>query len=188
MASSTFFKNNDYRSELFKLTDNEMAIFKINLPEGELQQLKDVARIDDPSSFSKDNPPEFKTKNVSMIVEIKGESKAFNEITFSLGGSSSRAYGKLGYNIKIRGKKNLYGRTQIKLRPDVKDATKLRSKLACDIHNRLGLPSISANYAVLYINKEYYGLYILMDNIKLSWIEAEFNDPKTTTLYKCKKI
>jgi len=72
MASSAFFKNNDHRAELFKLTDNEMAIFKINLPEGELQKLKEVAQVDDLFFLSKSDPPEFKTKNASMIVEIKG--------------------------------------------------------------------------------------------------------------------
>ena len=50
-----------------------------------------------------------------------------------------------GYNLKIRGKKDLYGRTQFKLRSDAHDATYLRSKLACDIHNRLSLDSGSAS-------------------------------------------
>jgi len=94
-------------------------------------------------------------------------------------------HGKLGYNIKIRGKKNLHGRTQIKLRADAREATFLRTKLATDIHNRLGVPSISSNYAMLYINGEYMGFYVLMDSIKKSWIEFEYGDVDTTSLYEC---
>ncbi|ORX79625.1 hypothetical protein BCR32DRAFT_205379, partial [Anaeromyces robustus] len=72
------------------------------------------------------------------------------------------------------------------IRPDSREATYLRSKLVCDMHNRLGLPSISANYATLYINDEYMGFYILMDSIKLPWIEDVYDDPDSTSLYKCK--
>jgi len=86
-----------------------------------------------------------------MIVELNNKSKEFNKINFSLGGSSSRTFAKQGFNIKIRGKDDLYGRNQFRLRPDSREATYLRSKLVCDMHNRLGLPSISAYYATLYI-------------------------------------
>jgi len=56
------------------------------------------------------------------------------------------------------------------------------------MHNRLGLPSISANYATLYINDEFMGFYVLMDSIKVSWIEYLFDDPNTTTLYQCNSV
>ncbi|ORX87587.1 putative cellulase, partial [Anaeromyces robustus] len=74
------------------------------------------------------------------------------------------------------------------LRPDAREATFLRSKLVCDMHNRLGLPSISANYAQLYVNDEYMGFYILLDSIKLSWVEFEYGDKDSTTLYQCKNM
>jgi len=124
-----------------------------------------------------------------FIYSLKYSSnKNFKKVTFSLGGSSSRMFGKQGYNLKIRGNDNLYGRTQFRLRPDAREATYLRSKLVCDMHNRLGLPSISANYATLYINDEYMGFYILMDAIKLSWVEYEYGDSDSTTLYQCKDM
>ncbi|OUM61117.1 hypothetical protein PIROE2DRAFT_12953 [Piromyces sp. E2] len=130
---------------------------------------------------------EFKTKKASMTVEINNEIKKFDKLTFKLGGNSARRFGKQGFNINIRGGDKLYGRSQFKLRADPSEATYLRSKLICDIHNRLGLPSISANYVTLYINEEYMGLYILMDAIKPSWTGYVFDDENTTTLYQCKK-
>ncbi|OUM62458.1 Non-catalytic module family DOC2 [Piromyces sp. E2] len=127
---------------------------------------------------------EFKTKNATLVVELKGKEKTFKKTTFSIGGGSSRGYGRPGYNLKIRGNKDLYGRSQFRLRPDAREATYIRSKLLCDIHNRFNIPSISANYVTLYINEEYMGLFILMDSIKLSWLEKEYNDVNSTTLYK----
>ena len=97
-------------------------------------------------------------------------------------------YGKSGYNIKIRGKQSLHGITQIKIRPDAREATFLRTKLASDILKRLGLPTISANYVTLYINNEYMGFYVLLDAIKKSWIESEYGDAKTTSLYECTSV
>jgi len=94
-------------------------------------------------------------------------------------------FGKQGYNIKIRGNEDLHGRTQIKLRSDSREATYLRTKLASDIHQRLGIPSISANYVNLYINNEFMGFYILEDTIKKSWIEYIYGDVDTTGLYEC---
>ncbi|ORX85030.1 hypothetical protein BCR32DRAFT_195355, partial [Anaeromyces robustus] len=71
------------------------------------------------------------------------------------------------------------------LRPDTVDPTLLRTKLVSDIHNRLGVPSLSANYITLYINDEYMGLYVLTDSFKLSWVEFEYGEKDTTSLYKC---
>jgi len=52
----------------------------------------------------------------------------------------------------------------------------MRTKIASDIHNCLGIPSVSANYVTLYINCEYMGLYIIMDVYKLSWVEYVYGE------------
>ncbi|ORX79628.1 hypothetical protein BCR32DRAFT_281236 [Anaeromyces robustus] len=191
------------RAEIFELTDNDVAIFRVTLPEEEFVTLKEegskglksvnVTELNNAERNNTQNSKvqgsqkdSFKTKNGTMTVEINGITKSYKKITFGLGGSSSRKYSKQGYNVKIRGNKDLYGRSQFKLRPDSREATYLRSKLVCDMHNRLGLPSISANFATLYINDEYMGFYILLDSIKLRWIEVVYDDPDSTSLYECK--
>jgi len=128
---------------------------------------------------------DFKTKNATMSVDINGEHKQFNEVTFSLGGISSRFLQKPGFNIKIRGGDSLYGLTQIRLRSDRNDPTILRTKLVTDIRNKLGLSSISANYANVYVNDDFLGFFVLRDAIKSSWIEFEFGEKDTKSLYKC---
>jgi len=128
----------------------------------------------------------YKIKDASMVVEINGTKKTFKKVTFTLGGSSSRIYGRQAFNLKIRGGKELYGRSQFRLRSDAREATYLRSKLTCDMHNRLGLNSISANYMELYVNDEYLGMYVIMDAPKVSWAELAFDDENTNNLYKCK--
>jgi len=92
---------------------------------------------------------------------------------------------KPNFNLKIRGKKNLFGRSQFKLRSDLTEPTFLRSKLNSDIHKKMGVTSILANYATLYINDEYMGLFVLTDAYKLPWIEQVYGEKDTTHLFKC---
>jgi len=132
-----------------------------------------------------ENENEFKTKNATMVVEINNEKKNFKKITFSLGGHYTRFYSKPGYNLKIRGGDELYGRRQFKLRGDATEPSYMRTKLVSDIRNRIGMPSLSANYATLYINDEYFGLFILTDAYKESWIEYVYGEKDTQQLYKC---
>jgi len=128
---------------------------------------------------------EFKTKNATLMVEINNEKKAFNKITFSLAGQYSRQFARPGFNLKIRGGNELYGRRQFKLRGDAFEPSYMRSKLVSDIRNRIGMASLSATYTTLYINDEYFGLYILTDVYKESWIEYVYGEKDTELLYKC---
>ncbi|OUM62898.1 hypothetical protein PIROE2DRAFT_10705 [Piromyces sp. E2] len=201
-ALSSFIEEGQ-RAKLFELTDNKISVFKITLPDEEYKTLIDscqyaneMLNVDFELKSEEDyekykelikEPEEFKTKNATLFVEINGEEKSFKKVTFSLGGSSARSRGRQGFNLKIRGDKDLYGRSQFRLRSDSYDATTIRSKLACDIHNRLGLVSISASYVSLYINDEYMGLYVLMDSPKVSWAKLAYNDENTTNMYKCKE-
>jgi hypothetical protein len=131
------------------------------------------------------NNHDFKTKNGQLTVEIAGKEKSFDKITFSLSGQYSRYLQKPNFNLKIRGGKDLFGRSQFKLRSDYTEPTFLRSKLTSDMHKLLGLPSILANYATLYINDEYMGLFVLTDSYKKSWVEFVYGEEDTTNLYKC---
>jgi len=127
----------------------------------------------------------FKIKNSSLKVEINGEQKIFDKVTFTLTGHNSVLYPKPGFNIKIRDGKDLYGCNQFKIRSDSSEPTFLRTKLMSDIHNHLGLPTVSSNYITLYINNEYMGLYTLNEAIKSSWIKSVYGEENTTSLYKC---
>jgi len=203
-----FFKEGN-RAKIFELMDNEIPNFRVTIPDENFKELIENAQVDglqnitdfgnnidfgnntnssEGAQWGDENAygESYKIKNASLIVEINGEKKSFNKVTFTLGGSSSRMYGRQAFNLKIRGNKDLYGRSQFRIRPDAREATYLRSKLSCDIHNRLGLISISANYISLYVNDEYLGLYVIMDAPKLSWAELQYGDKDTTTIYKCK--
>ena len=196
---ATSYVENGKRAELFELLDVEVPSFRVTMSDEQFALLKIAMQskqlnmtevYDKMGGESGDiyNVIEFeKVKNATMVVEINGEEKEFNKVSFDIGGSSARTYGRQGFNLKIRDKKKtLYGRTQFRLRSDPRDATYLRSKLCCDILNRMDIPSISAGYIKLYVNDEYFGFYVFMDAPKLPWVEQVFDEKDTKNLYKCK--
>ncbi|OUM65011.1 hypothetical protein PIROE2DRAFT_8075 [Piromyces sp. E2] len=97
-----------------------------------------------------------------------------------------RSQDKVGFNLKFD--KKFLNRKSFKLRPDPGDSSRMRSKICCDILNRLGLPSIQGTYARLYMNNKFWGLYTLMDSLKTSWVKQTFNpsEKEVTTLIQCK--
>jgi len=129
---------------------------------------------------------EFETKDASLTFELDGEKTEIEKIKFSVGGRSTKAYSKLGYNINIK-KGKLFGTKQIRLRPEVVDPTLIREKLAYDLHRIVDLPTLSANYALLYVNDTFMGFYLMRDAYKSQWIEDIFNEKDTKHLYTCDK-
>jgi len=197
LASFSFVEDGK-RPELFEIMDTEVPTFRVSMPAEKFVALKEALQYvaADFSGFNETIEEPLgnqlvdnfeKVKDATMVVEINGSEEEFSKVTFDIGGSSARAYGRQGFNLKIRDKKKtLYGRTQFRIRSDPRDATLLRSKLACDMLNRMGILSISAGYIKLYVNEEYFGFYVLMDAPKIPWVEQVFGEKDTTHLYQCK--
>jgi len=107
------------------------------------------------------------------------------KIKIKVGGRSTRNYSKLGYNINIKGKKDFHGVKQLRLRSEVVDPTFIRDKLGYDLYSLIDLPTLSANYAKLYFNDKYMGLFLVRDAFKPHWIEQNYGEKDTTHLYSC---
>jgi len=103
-----------------------------------------------------------------------------------VGGKYTRNFEKLGYNIKIK-KGELFERKQLRLRSEAVDPSFLREKLAYDICNVVELPSLSSNFADVYFNDRYMGLFAMRDAFKSQWIEFYFGEKSTKHLYTCDK-
>jgi len=130
--------------------------------------------------------PTFETDDAILNFDIDGNVSEFTNLKFKVGGKYTKNFEKLGYNIKIK-EGQLYERKQIRLRTEAVDPSFLREKLAYDLCSILNLPSLSANYAQLYFNDNYMGLYLLRDAFKSQWIEYTFGEKSTEHLYTCDK-
>jgi len=109
--------------------------------------------------------------------------RTFEEASFGISGASTRAMPKVSYKIKdlkdTSSDKELFGRTNIKLRAENADPSQLREKLYGDILNSVGAPTPQFTYVRLYINGEPIGLFTLGDNVKnKKYLRATYNKGK----------
>ncbi|ORX49761.1 hypothetical protein BCR36DRAFT_583814 [Piromyces finnis] len=125
-----------------------------------------------------------------MTYEVDGKKEVFKKVNFKTGGNYGRANDKIGFNLKLNDNDLLFNRKQLRLRPDASDTIHMRSKLAYDLINNWGLPSVQEAYCEFYLNGEYFGLYFLQDTIKGDWVRKTYGlpaDEEVDTLYYCRK-
>lgn len=173
----------------------KVPTIRIEMPDEKLNEMIEVGQValiediirkykGDASSL-----PQFTTK-ANMTYILDNEEEYFPNIEFKLGGKYGRAYEKLGYNIKLKKSNTLFNTRNIRLRADSRDYTHMRTKIAADLLGVWHLPSIQVEYAKLYINDEFYGLYTLLDAIKPYWVQTHFyidENEEVETLFQCGK-
>ncbi|KAG4107095.1 hypothetical protein H8356DRAFT_1392576 [Neocallimastix lanati (nom. inval.)] len=177
------FWDNVKRTELYEMMEESIPEMRISMPENLWNEIVEKAQVSQESEINK-----F-TVDADLKFIYKNNEEDY-PITFRVGGKSSAAMTKPGYNIKIKGKnQTLHGTKQFRLRSDQREASMMRSKITTDILQKSGLIAIEVGYAELYINDEYMGFWVVSDSIKNKWIERKFGDDSNNikTLYQCKE-
>jgi len=179
----------------FNVLEGKVPKVSVEIDPNDLEKLKEIAQIDQENdivvscNLDASCLEDFETE-VKMTFEVDGEKQVFENVRFKTGGNYGRANDRIGFNLKLKGDDLLLDRKQIRLRPDASDSSYMRSKVAYDLLNNWGLPSIQESYCEFYLNDEYYGLYYLQDSLKTSWIKKTYDIPKdeeVETLYYCRK-
>lgn len=94
------------------------------------------------------------------------------------GGYSFDNATKKKYKIIFPDEGNLFmGLKRINLNSNYGDNSMMREKLAYDLFNAAGIPSGRTAYARLYINNEYKGLYLVVEQVKHRFFESRFGNP-----------
>lgn len=113
--------------------------------------------------------------------------EAMDSIGFRLRGNTSRDAKKkslkVSFNSFIKGRK-LYGIEKLNLNGEHNDPSIIRSKLSFDLFRDAGITASRASHARVYINGEYYGLYISVEHVDEEFIQKNFSDD-TGNLWKC---
>ncbi len=108
-------------------------------------------------------------------------------VGFRLRGNTSRAAAKKSFKIKfnafISGIK-YQGVKELNLNGSHNDPTMVREKLFYDAWNLAGLPPRRSGFAKVYVNGNYYGLYINIEELDDDWLQRVFGIDDGN-LYKC---
>ncbi|KAG0262786.1 hypothetical protein BG011_009707 [Mortierella polycephala] len=94
-------------------------------------------------------------------------------ITLKTSGKSSKEFAKQSYKLKFDTDFNqtFFSRPNIKLRSMTTEPTYMREKLYINMLNSVGVPTQQGSYVRLFINNEGYGLYLMVDDIKKSFLK-----------------
>ena len=109
------------------------------------------------------------------------------DIGFRLRGNTSRSSQKKSFKVSFntyeKGRK-YYGLEKMNLNGEHNDPTISRSKLCWELCRQAGIPASRANHVELYINGNYFGLYIHVEHIDEQFVKRRFGN-NHGNLYKC---
>ncbi len=154
--------------------DSEMAIIEITVdPEDLIWIYENV----DSDSFHLATI-HFQNGYIDEIIDSVG---------FRLRGNTSRNAQKksfkLDFNHFISGR-DFYDVEKINLNGEHNDPSIVRSKLCWDFYQEIGVPSTRASHTKVFINGEYYGLYISIEHIDDTFLNRNYEDD-SGNLWKC---
>lgn len=133
--------------------------------------------------------------NVDSDIEFRADfifttdvdSDTLKNVGFRLRGNTSRQSAKKSFKVSFNtfspGRK-YNGLEKMNLNGEHNDPSVVRSHLAWNIFASLKVPSPRSNHVDVYINNQYYGLYINVEHIDEEFVESRY-DNKLGNLYKC---
>ncbi|MFC2132536.1 CotH kinase family protein, partial [Bacteroidota bacterium] len=115
------------------------------------------------------------------------EAETVDSVGFRLRGNTSRLSKKksfkISFNSFVKGQK-FHGLEKMNINGEHNDPSIIRSKLCWNICRDMNIPAARANHVELYINNEYYGIYINVEHIDEEYVNKRFGN-NDGNLYKC---
>lgn len=169
------------------------ALAQPDFPEdGEIFRDDVVGRIDitiDPDTLQwiYDNPDSNIEWHATFEFNNGSIHDTVDNIGFRLRGNTSRQSAKKSFKVSFNtfesGRK-YYGLEKMNLNGEHNDPTVARSKISWDLCRSIGIPAPRSNYHKVYINGDYYGLYINVEHIDEEFVDKRY-DNQDGNLYKC---
>lgn len=120
----------------------------------------------------------FQNNHINETVESIG---------FRLRGNTSRWSKKKSFKVSFNdfvAGREFYQVDKLNLNGEHNDPSIIRSKLSFDIIRKSGLKASRASHAAVYINNQYYGLYVSVQHVDDEFLKLNFPDD-TGNLWKC---
>ena len=156
--------------------DADIAIINIIIDEEDLEWMYHWENVESDSLHLASI--HFQNSNIDEVIDSIG---------FRLRGNTSRVSEKKSFKVDFNhfiSGRNLYGVEKLNLNGEHNDPSIIRSKLSWDIFQNIGMPSSRAAHSKLYINGEYFGLYISVEHIDDTFLSRNFNNDNGN-LWKC---
>ena len=90
---------------------------------------------------------------------------------------------RISFNSLVAGG-DFHGIEKMNLNAEVNDPSLIRSKLAYTLMRRLGVAAPRINHVLLYINNEFYGVYLNTEQVDENFVKSRF-DTNDGNLFRC---
>ena len=110
-----------------------------------------------------------------------------DSIGFRIRGNTSRDSRKKSFKVSFntfKTRRQFYGLDKMNLNGEHNDPSISRAKICWDLFNEIGVTAPRAAHAEVYINGDYYGLYLSVEHIDDEFVQKRYPDG-TGNLWKC---
>lgn len=156
--------------------DSQVAVVEITIDPASLAWMYDPANLQSDSMHVA--AVHFSNAYIDETIE---------EVGMRLRGNTSRDAAKksfkLSFNTFVDGRE-FYDVDKLNLNGEHNDPSVIRSKLCWDLYREIGMTASRAAHADVYINGNYYGLYISVEHIDDEFLDKNYADP-SGNLWKC---
>ena len=174
LFSSLLFSQNSNSWKVFE--DPEVSIIEIEIDTAALNwMMRHENSESDSLHFA---TLHFKNAFIDEIVDSVGI-----RIRGNTSRDSDKKSFKLSFNTFIPGRK-FYDLDKINLNGEHNDPSITRSKICWDMFQKIGMKSSRASHAALYINGDFFGIYVNIEHIDEEFVRKNFADP-SGNLWKC---
>ncbi|MCH2213970.1 MAG: CotH kinase family protein [Flavobacteriales bacterium] len=125
---------------------------------------------------------------VQFVFESSTQQDTLQDVGFRFRGNTSRdkikKSFKISFNSFVQGRK-YFGFEKLNLNAEVNDPSMMRSRICWDLFRSMSIPAPRSNHVQVFINGEYFGLYLNTEHIDEEFCEARFG-AQSGNLYKCR--
>jgi hypothetical protein len=121
-----------------------------------------------------------------IAVTLTYAGKTWSGVKLRIRGDSSRKFQKKSLKLKFDDEPFLNQRDKINLNADFYDKTYIHAFLSSRLFQKTGHPCAAMEHVRLYLNNQYLGLYILLENVDDAYLTARNIDPNGN-LYKASR-
>ena len=162
---------NDSKKDFYDT--NSVKEFRIKFEQKDWMNLMDSLRL---------------TGDGMLIGDLSLDGKKLSDVGIRYRGTRSFKTGskRNAFTIKlnhINKEQNIDGYKSLKLSNALRDPSMVREVLSYEIARKY-MPAPKANYARLYINEEYFGLFVNVESVNKKFLESNFGS-KDNTFFKC---
>lgn len=114
------------------------------------------------------------------------EGKTWSEVSMRIRGDGSREFGKKSLKLRFDDEPFANGRDRLNINAEYLDMSIVHAVVSSELYREAGIPCFTAEHVLVYLNGDFWGVYVLTENMDEKYLAANGLDPQGL-LYKASR-